>query len=324
MVKHEQHNKHEDSQTEARRRLESKLRRELGDTVMSALADPAVVEIMLNPDGTLWEDRHGSGMKPIGALGRVQAENLICTIAGALGTEATRDRPIVEGELPLDGSRFQGIMPPIVEYPVFAIRKKAVLIYTLEDYVRDGIMTDAQRSILEAEILKRHNILVVGATGSGKTTFCNAILQRIAEVDPETRIAIIEDTRELQCPAKNKFPLRTSENVSMTQLLRACMRMRPDRIVVGEVRDAAALALVKAWNTGHAGGVATVHANGAEAGLVRMEQLIQEANVQPNQAVIAEAVNVIVSIQRGKAGRKVEEICKVERGSSAGYELKLY
>jgi len=326
VVKHE-HQRRDDLQEEmpeARRRLESKLRRELGDVVMTALADPAVVEIMLNPDGTLWEDRHGSGMKPIGALGRVQAENLICTIAGALGTEATRDKPIVEGELPIDGSRFEGIMAPIVEFPVFAIRKKAILVYTLADYIRDGIMTEDQRGVIEVAIQAKQNILVVGATGSGKTTFCNALLHRIAEVDPETRIAIIEDTRELQCPAKNKFPLRTSENVGMTQLLRACMRMRPDRIVVGEVRDSAALALLKAWNTGHSGGVATVHANSAEAGLTRMEQLIQEANVQPLPAVIAEAVNVIVSIQRGKNGRKVEEICKVKGGSSAGYDIEFH
>lgn len=307
---------------EGRRRLESKLRRELGDVVMAALADPAVVEIMLNPDGTLWEDRHRFGMRRIGHLSRTQAENLICTIAGALGTEATRDKPIVEGELLIDGSRFEGIMPPIVEFPVFAIRKKAIMVYTLGDYVRDSIMNERQREVMEDAIQDKQNILVVGATGSGKTTFCNAILHRIAEVDPETRIAIIEDTRELQCPAENKFPLRTSENVGMTQLLRACMRMRPDRIVVGEVRDGAALALLKAWNTGHSGGVATVHANNAAAGLTRLEQLIQEAGVQPNPAVIAEAVNYIVSIQSGKNGRKLEQICKVKGGSSAGYDIE--
>jgi type IV secretion system protein TrbB len=185
-------------------------------------------------------------------------------------------------------------------------------------------MTEAQRLVIEEAVAKRQNILVVGSTGSGKTTFCNAILDRIAKVDPLTRIAIIEDTRELQCPAVNKFPLRTSENVGMTQLLRACMRMRPDRIVVGEVRDSAALALLKAWNTGHAGGVATVHANNAEAGLTRLEQLIQEANVPPSRAVIAEAVNVIVSIQRTKNGRLVEQIISIKGGSLDGYETETH
>lgn len=313
-----------DDMTESRRRLESKLKRELGPIIMNALADPDVVEIMLNPDGQLWEDRHRVGMQPIGDMGAVQAENLICTIAGALGTIANREHPIVEGELPIDGSRFEGLMPPLAEKPTFAIRKKAILVYTLDDYVRDGIMTEAQRLVIEAAVANRQNILVVGSTGSGKTTFCNAILDRIAKVDPQTRIAIIEDTRELQCPAVNKFPLRTSENVGMTQLLRACMRMRPDRIVVGEVRDAAALALLKAWNTGHAGGVATVHANNAEAGLTRLEQLIQEANVPPSRAVIAEAVNVIVSIQRTKNGRLVEQIISIKGGSLDGYETQTH
>jgi len=323
MVKHDATRDTEEHDSEQQRRLKDKLRRELGTEIMTALEDPAVVEIMLNPDGQLWEDRHGVGMRPIGHMTKIRAHNLIGTIAGMLGGEAKASTPVVEGELPLDGSRFEGIIAPIVERPVFAIRKKALLVYTFADYVRDGIMNEAQRAVIDGHILKKHNILVVGATGSGKTTFCNAILHRIAEVDPDTRIAIIEDTRELQCPAVNKFPLRTSEFVDMTLLLRACMRMRPDRIVVGEVRDKAALALLKAWNTGHSGGVATVHANSAEAGLTRIEQLIQEANIPPIPAVIAEAINCIVSIQRTKTGRQVEQIVTVKGGSADGYDLEI-
>lgn len=323
MVKHEATRETEEHDSEQQRRLKDKLRRELGPEIMAALEDPAVVEIMLNPDGQLWEDRHGVGMRPIGHMTKNRAHNLIGTIAGMLGGEAKASTPVVEGELPLDGSRFEGIIAPIVERPVFAIRKKALLVYTFADYVRDGIMNEAQRAVIDGHIQQKHNILVVGATGSGKTTFCNAILHRIAEVDPDTRIAIIEDTRELQCPAVNKFPLRTSEFVDMTLLLRACMRMRPDRIVVGEVRDKAALALLKAWNTGHSGGVATVHANSAEAGLTRIEQLIQEANIPPIPAVIAEAINCIVSIQRTKTGRKVEQIVTVKGGSANGYDLDI-
>lgn len=324
MVKHETPRDSEEFENEQLRRLNDKLRRELGDVIMAALEDPAVVEVMLNPDGVLWEDRHGAGMARIGTMTKIRALNLIGTIAGMLGIEARATTPIVEGELPLDGSRFEGIIPPIVERPVFAIRKKALLVYTFADYLRDGILNDAQLRVIDSHIQQRHNILVVGATGSGKTTFCNAVLHRIAELEPDTRIAIIEDTRELQCPAANKFPLRTSDQVSMTQLLRACMRMRPDRIVVGEVRDQAALALLKAWNTGHSGGVATVHANSAEAGLTRIEQLIQEANVPPIPAVIAEAINCIVSIQRTKEGRRVEQIATVKGGSANGYDLDVF
>jgi P-type conjugative transfer ATPase TrbB len=324
MVKHQHHGHEvEDPDNEHKRRLKDKLRRELGNEIMTALDDPAVVEIMLNPDGQLWEDRHGVGMRVIGHMTKTRAHNLIGTIAGMLGVEAKASTPIVEGELPLDGSRFEGIIEPIVERPAFAIRKKALFVYTFDDYIKDGIMNVEQRDEIESHIQQKHNILVVGATGSGKTTLCNAVLHRISEVDPDTRIAIIEDTRELQCPAVNKFPFRTSEHVDMTLLLRACMRMRPDRIVVGEVRDKAALALLKSWNTGHSGGVATVHANNAEAGLIRIEQLIQESGVEPNKSVVAEAINCIVSIQRTKLGRRVEQIVTVEGGSKDGYQLKI-
>jgi P-type conjugative transfer ATPase TrbB len=308
---------------EVKRRLNEKLRRELGDIILNALSDPSVVEVMLNPDGCLWIDRLRLGMTKVGRMEAVQAENLICTIASMLGTEATREKPIVEGELPIDGSRFEGILPPLVESPSFAIRKRAEMIYTLEDYVKDGIMSPSQCEALTAAISARQNILVVGATGSGKTTLCNALLQAISEKDPSTRIAIIEDTRELQCPAVNKVPLRTSENIGMTQLLRACMRMRPDRIVVGEVRGAEALALIKAWNTGHPGGVATIHANDVVSGLLRIEQLIQEANVPPIPQIIAEAVNVVVSIQRKSHGRRVEEIAVIKGYQNSSYVLSV-
>ncbi len=318
--------RHDDiaSVSESRSRLDGKLARELGDVILAALQDPAVVEIMLNPDGLLWEDRHGKGMSVIGEMTANRAENLIGTIASALGIDATKDNPIIEGELPLDGSRFEGVLPPIVERPIFAIRKKAHLVYSLADYVRDGIMSQEQSDIILQHVRQRHNILVAGATGSGKTTLCNAILQCIADEDPDTRIAIIEDTRELQCPVKNQFMLRTSDKVDMIQLLRACLRLRPDRIGVGEVRDKAALALLKSWNTGHSGGIATVHANSAEAALTRIEQLIQEANVPPIPAVIAEAINCIVSIQKSKEGRRIEQICTVKGGGPEGYELDFH
>lgn len=306
---------------ESQRRLHEKLRRELGDVILKALDDPAVVEVMLNPDGQLWEDRHGEGMKPIGSMTQARAINLIGTVAGMLGLEAKRETPIIEGELPLDGNRFEGIIPPIVQFPAFAIRKKPTVIYTLDDYVRSGVMTEAQRETLDAQILANKNILVVGSTGSGKTTFCNAVLHRIAELFPTTRVLIIEDTRELQCPCPNKVELRTSEFADQTLLLRAVLRMRPDRIVVGEVRDRSALALVKCWGTGHPGGVATVHANDAAGGLVRIEQLVQEAGVVPIPAVIADAINCIVSIQRTAAGRRIEEICLVQPGTEGRYSV---
>ncbi len=297
------------------------LRRQLGDDVLEYLEDPSIVEVMLNPDGYLWVDRLGYGMERRDEMDPVRGQMVMDTVAAMLGTVITTQNPILECELPLDGSRFEGLIPPLVERPVFTIRKRALLIFTLADYVAQDIMTQAQAEALVDAIQHRHNILVAGGTGTGKTTLANALLQAIGEISPEHRLVIIEDTRELQCAAPNVVFLRTSEGIDMTRLLRATLRMRPDRIVVGEVRGAEALALLKAWNTGHPGGVGTVHANDAEAALIRLGQLIQEANVPPNPELIAETVNVVVSIKRTATGRKVEEIVRVIGYKDGGYVL---
>jgi P-type conjugative transfer ATPase TrbB len=307
---------------EQAKRLHEKLERELGETVVAALADPKVVEIMLNADGYLWLDVLGEGMRSTGVgMSAMQAENLLRTVASALEAVANAEHPILEGVLPIDGSRFAGILPPVSNRPVFAIRKRASLIFSLDDYVASGVCTASQADALRRAVSQRENILIVGSTGSGKTTLANAVLREISAQHPEQRVVIIEDTVELQCGAPNHVALKTSDGVDMTRLLRTTMRLRPDRIVVGEVRGAEALALLKAWNTGHPGGVATVHANGALAGLVRLEQLIGEANVPPQPQLIAEAVDLIVSIARTPAGRRLQEIVRVTGYSpSSGYD----
>ena len=298
---------------EKQHRLLRKLRGELGPLVLKALEDPTTIEIMLNSDGQLWVEQVGTGMKPLGSMSALNAESLMGTIADALHTIITRDNPILEGELPIDGSRFEGLLPPIVSHPTFAIRKKAAVIFSLENYVEQKILSLDQKQIIEAAILKRANILIVGGTGSGKTTLTNAIIHGISTACPEDRLVIIEDTSEIQCSAKNKVMLHTSVDVNMLKLLRATMRLRPDRIIVGEVRGSEALALLKAWNTGHPGGVTTVHANNAQAGLVRLEQLIAEANDSTAMAShIAEAVDLIIAIEKTATGRKVSEIIEVK------------
>ena len=294
------------------------LRRAMGTEILTPLEDPKIVEIMLNPDGTLWVDRLGEGMQQTGRIDAVRALTIVNTVAAMLDTVVTPQQPILECELPLDGSRFEALIPPLVERASFALRKKATLVFTLDDYVAKGIMTHAQRQALEEAVAGRLNVLVSGGTGTGKTTLSNAILDAVARLDGEHRIVVIEDTRELQVNAENVVFLRTSDNSGMTRLLRATMRLRPDRIVVGEVRDGSALALLKAWNTGHPGGVGTVHANDASAALIRIGQLIQEAGVPPNPELIAEAVNVVVSIKRTADGRRVEEVAAVRGWSSSG------
>lgn len=298
---------------EQRRRLLEKLKRELGPIILAALDDPKVIEVMLNPDGSIWLDRLGEGMSDTGEKMRpVQAENLLGTIAAMLDTVVNRENPILEGELPLDGSRFEGLLPPLVASASFTIRKKALMIFTLADYVRDGIMTQQQADKIKAAVKNRENILVVGSTGSGKTTLVNAVLEEISKVAEDQRIVIIEDTVELQCAVKNKVELRTSDAADMTRLLRATMRLRPDRICVGETRGPEALALLKAWNTGHPGGVATVHAESALDGLYRIDELIQEGGVPSKAKLISRAMNVVIFIEKENGSRKVKELLAVK------------
>lgn len=310
------------SPTTSQEIVKEKLQRELGPEIRAALHDPDVVEIMLNADGRLWVDRLSEGMKPIGRMASSQAEALMNTVASSLRTSITREKPILECEFPLDGSRFEALLPPIVAAPVITIRRRASKVFTLAEYVANGIMSQHQAEIIQRAVKARKNILVVGGTGTGKTTLTNAIIAHIVASSPAHRLVIIEDTAEIQCAAENAVMLRATAEIGMLSLLKATMRLRPDRILVGEVRGSEALALLKAWNTGHPGGVATVHANNARAGLIRMEQLIAEVTEAPMQVLIGEAVDLIVSIVKTPTGRHVEEILAVERFNGTEYVIK--
>ena len=303
----------EDFQT-LKERAKKKLERDMGPVLMAALNDPRTVEIMLNADGRLWQERLGEKMKCIGTLRVAQSEAIIKTIAGYHGKEITSSKPILEGELPLDGSRFAGQLPPVVPAPTFAIRKKAVAIFTLEEYVAAGTMTQGQCDALRRAVKDHRNILVIGGTGSGKTTLVNAIIHEMVICDPTERVFIIEDTGEIQCAAQNFVQYHTSLEVPMTALLKTTLRMRPDRILVGEVRGAEALDLLDAWNTGHEGGVATLHANNATTGLDRLKSLITRNESSPAEIepLIGEVVHVVVHIARTpEGGRCVQAILAV-------------
>ena len=305
--------------TPTQERQLKKLERELGSIVLKALRDPDVIEIMLNSDGTLWIEKMGKGMEHVGHITEANAKALLGTIASYFDTTITIDQPIIECELPIDGSRFEGLVPPVVSKPSFTIRKKATQIFTLEQYKANKIITKEQYEKIKEAIYNpknsthpKKNILIVGGTGSGKTTLTNAIIDGMVKATPDDRIVIIEDTAEIQCSAKNNVILRSVEKVSMLTLLKATMRLRPDRILVGEVRGKEALDLLKSWNTGHSGGVATIHANSAKAGLIRMEQLIAEATSAPMHTLIAEAVNIVIFITKTPQGRMVKEIIQVK------------
>jgi type IV secretion system protein VirB11 len=307
---------------ESKRRISEKLIYELGP-VYELLRDPTVIEIMLNPDGELWVEHLGEPKKQFGYMDRYQAEGLMNTIASELDVEHTALNPILECELPLDGSRFAALLPPVVEGPSFAIRKRALMVFTLQDYVSKGIMTELQRSVIEAAVRDRKNILIAGGTGSGKTTLTNAVVQYIVDACPNDRLLIMEDTRELQCAAKNKVQMRAVEHVSMTQLLKTMMRFCPDRILVGEVRDRAALDLLKAWNTGHPGGAATIHADSAYNALLRIELLLKEATPGDMYSLVASAVNLIVFIEKHAGSRRITQILEIDGNDGQRYITRL-
>ena len=297
-------------------RQRAMLRTAMGPAIAAALADPRVAEVMVNPDGALRVDILGEGRVDTDVrLAPDQVERIIRLVASHIRTEAHDGAPIISAELPplaegRAGERFEGVLPPVSSAPCFSIRKPAERLHTLDDYVADGILSGGGADLLRASVTQRDNILVAGGTSSGKTTLANALLAEMAGVD--ARVILIEDTRELQCPLPDTVALRTRPGlVSMTDLVRSTMRLRPDRIVVGEVRGPEALDMLKAWNTGHPGGIATVHANGALASLYRLEQLVQEAVVMVPRRLIAEAIDVIVFIAGRGTDRRVTSIARV-------------
>jgi type IV secretion system protein TrbB len=292
------------------------LRTAFGLTITTALADPDVIEIMVNPDGRLWLDTLSVGRHATGtAIECAQVERIIRLVASHGRLEVHREAPIISAELEALGggvkaARFEGLLPPVAAGPCFAIRKPALTLHRLDDYARAGMLSQGHAGLLCQTIRSRRNILIAGGTSSGKTTFANALLAEMADLDE--RLVVIEDTRELQCSAPDTVSLKTRPGVvTMADLVRSTLRLRPDRIIVGEVRGAEALDMLKAWNTGHPGGIATIHANSAIAALYRLEQLLQEAVTTVSRQLIIEAVDVIVFITGRGAGRRVESVCTV-------------
>ncbi len=298
--------------SEASARGARMLRTALGPAIAGWLEDPVIVEVMLNPDGRLWVDRLGSGLADTGEmLSPLDGERIIRLVAHHIGAEVHAGSPRVSAELPETGERFEGLLPPVAVAPTFAIRKPAVAVFTLDDYVTADIMTAGHAELLRQAVIDRRNILVAGGTSTGKTTLTNALLAEVAKTSD--RVVLIEDTRELQCAAPNLVALRTKDGVaSLSDLVRSSLRLRPDRIPIGEVRGAEALDLLKAWGTGHPGGVGTIHAGSALGALRRMEQLIQEAVVTVPRALIAETIDLIAVLSGRGAERRLAELARVD------------
>lgn len=288
------------------------LRTALGPAIAGFLGDASVVEVMLNPDGRLWIDRLSEGLSDTGErLSAADGERIVRLVAHHVGAEVHAGNPRVSAELPETGERFEGLLPPVVAAPAFAIRKPAVAIFTLQDYVVAGTMTAEQAEILRQAVADRRNILVAGGTSTGKTTLTNALLAEVSKTSD--RVVLIEDTRELQCSAPNLVAMRTKDGVAtLSDLVRSSLRLRPDRIPIGEVRGAEALDLLKAWGTGHPGGIGTIHAGTALGALRRLEQLIQEAVVTVPRALIAETIDLVAVLSGRGSTRRLAELGRVE------------
>lgn len=298
------------------------LRTALGPQIEHWLNDASVVEVMLNPDGRIWLDRLSEGLSDTGAtLSAADGERIVRLVAHHVGAEVHADQPRVSAELPETGERFEGLLPPVVAAPTFAIRKPAIAVFGLDDYVAAQIMTADQAAALRAAVASRRNILIAGGTSTGKTTLANALLAEVAKTSD--RVVLIEDTRELQCAAPNLVALRTKDGVaSLAELVRSSLRLRPDRIPIGEVRGAEALDLLKAWGTGHPGGIGTIHAGTALGALRRLEQLIQEAVAVVPRALIAETLDLIAVLSGRGEERRLTDLAQV-KGLSADGDYRL-
>ncbi|WP_112875487.1 P-type conjugative transfer ATPase TrbB [Paracoccus endophyticus] len=298
------------------------LRTALGPAISTLLQDPTVVEVMLNPDGRIWVDRLSGGLADTGEkLAAEDGERIVRLVAHHVGAEVDARRPRVSAELPETGERFEGLLPPVVAAPAFAIRKPAVAVFTLDNYVATGIMSAGRAATLRAAVASRANILVAGGTSTGKTTLTNALLAEVAKT--QDRVVIIEDTRELQCAAPNLVAMRTKDGVAtLSELVRSSLRLRPDRIPIGEVRGPEALDLLKAWGTGHPGGIGTIHAGSAIGALRRLEQLIQEAVVAVPRALIAETIDIVAVLSGRGSVRRLAELARVDGlGADGDYRI---
>jgi type IV secretion system protein TrbB len=304
------------------------------------LAKETVLDVCVNPDGSLWVNRLGLGFVQEGEFAPSDSFLLLSGIAAVRDLHLSEKAPVLETIFPLTGDRIEGLVPPIVPAPAFAIRTRQKRLYDLQDMERSGVLThkddDLNRKHLRDDFLDqiqglnhgdviriatkcRRNVLLVGPTGSGKTTFANTLIDDWRKQTVGDRVVMIEDTPELQCALPNYVQLLATGSITQADLLVAALRLIPKRLVIGEVREPdPARVLLSAWNTGHSGGLATIHADDGLAGLRKLESLIGHGSSVRER--IAAAVGLVIFIDgddRVPAGRKVREVIVV-RGFDPG------
>jgi type IV secretion system protein TrbB len=335
-------------------RKRAKMLNELGGDIVHALTEDRDAEdVVVNPDGNVWVMRRSRPFELLTTISPMRALGATVSIAEAFGKVATDANPVVSGIVPYLDCRVEALVPPVVPIGTASLsfRKKGVDKPSLYDYAKNGILTNRNdplnglsRSdpfeealrhcqnhldVLFSAIEHHRNILVVGGTGAGKTTLLDAINQGIAERTPHDRVLILEDTPELAVTVENYVQLMACQSVPMGRLIQSCMRMKPHRILVGEVRGTEALDAMEAWNTGHPGGSMTIHANSALDGLNRVAFLCRKtANPFPEEIlrrIVADTIHIVVYIEGGRqfpCGRKVKEVCLVKGYDGERFEIE--
>ncbi len=296
------------------------------------LMDPTVSEIMINPGSGVFVERDGVCVRAAGVeISDAQVRTAAIMIARHLGEEIGEERPLLDARLP-DGSRVAAAFPPCsVGGAAMTIRKFQRHLFTLDELMRVGMVTKQTRMILEDAVIDQKNILISGGTGSGKTTLLNAL---VALIPPCERLVVIEDTAELRVEQPNRLRLEARRSlgeapaVTIRELLRATLRHRPDRIIVGEVRGAEAFDLLQALNTGHGGSLTTIHANSVALAVNRLTTCAQMAQTgMPYQATrlqIADSIHLVVHVARGSDGRRVVKlVSRLERYDAASDRFEL-
>jgi type IV secretion system protein VirB11 len=298
---------------EQRIRLLEKLSREVSGAIQLALDEKSVIEVVCNSDGSVWKLSQSSGWNEIDKISPAKADSILSTVAALTDNIINNDNPQIQCVFPLDGSRLQGLLPPAVTAPVFDIRKHSQHIYSIEEYIAAGIMTSAQAEIIKEAVISRKNILISGGTCSGKTTLTKTIIDLAAKLGAQgERFVIIEDTRELYCTAKNSVSIHAYTRDMLSKFTQSAMRLRPDRVILGEVRGREAYDLMYLLNSGHPGSFTTIHANDARMALHKFLMLARESGEDVHPQRVVECFDIVVSISRTDSKLRISEIVEVQ------------
>lgn len=295
--------------------------------IWNMLQRDTVTDINRNPDGKIFVDELGMDTYEVAShfLSNEAAESLIGAVAAIMGLPCDEHNPIVEAMLLGGMARFTGVMPPSTHPgPSISIRRPSMIPRTLPDYIKSGTLSPQHATAIRRAISNRHNMLIVGSTGSGKTTFANALFSEIVDTfpSPDERFIIIEDTPELRCSAVNVVPMLVNPAMSMQKALKTSMRMSPMRICIGELRGEEALVLIKAWNTGHRGGLTTIHSSDSLSAMIRLESLIGESGKTISRQEIVNAVQTIIVLKRSARGvRRITQVSNLTLSSGDSYAV---